>query len=117
MKLEFIYLPTPDIDRSLALYRDTLGFDELWREGDETVGLAVPGTEVALMLDAGGMPEWGPGPMFVVDDAAAFHARHDGAYELSVPPFEIPGGFFSGFRDPGGNPVYVMDQRSEAALG
>ena len=51
MKLEFMYLPTQDLDAALALYRDTLGFDELWREGELTVGLGT-GTEVALMIDA-----------------------------------------------------------------
>ena len=29
MKLEFMYLPTQDLDAALALYRDALGFDEL----------------------------------------------------------------------------------------
>lgn len=114
MKLEFFYMPTPDLDRSLALYRDTLGFEELWREGETTVAVAAPGSETALMLDAAPMEGWGAGPMFVCDDVAAFHASHDGGYELSLPPFEIPGGFMSGFKDPGGTPVYVMDQSREA---
>jgi len=117
MRLEFIYMPTPDLDAALALYRDTLGFDELWREGDTTVGLAAPGGNVALMVDAAAEPGMGPGPMFVTDDVTAFHARHDGAYELTLPPFEIPGGFMSGFRDPGGNCVYVLDQSTEGASG
>jgi predicted enzyme related to lactoylglutathione lyase len=65
------------------------------------------------MLDAGGDPSWGPGPIFVTEDVSAFHAKHDGAYEITVPPFEIPGGFMSGFRDPGGNDIYVMDQRAD----
>src|SRR5690349_16026549 len=99
MKLEFMYLPTQDLTASLALYRDTLGFDELWREGDSTVGLAVPGTDIALMIDAEAGPGWGPGPVFVVDDVAAFHARNDGGYALSVEPFEIPGGIMSALRD------------------
>ena len=116
MKLEFIYLPTQDLDATLALYRDTLGFDELWREGDTTVGLGT-GTEVALMVDAGAQPDWGPGPIFITDDVKAFHAKHDGAYELTVPPFEIPGGFISAFTDQAGNFVYVMDQSTEAVTG
>ena len=117
MKLEFMYLPTPALDAALTLYRDTLGFDELWREGDETVGLAVPGTDVALMIDAGSDPSWGPGPVFVTDDVQAFHAKHDGAYVLAIEPFEIPGGQMSGFKDPGGNFVYVMDQSTDGAVG
>jgi predicted enzyme related to lactoylglutathione lyase len=112
MKLEFMYLPTQDLDAALALYRDALGFDELWREGDETVGLAT-GTEVALMIDAAALPGSGPGPVFITDDVKAFHAAHDGAYELTFPPFEIPGGFISAFQDGAGNFIYVMDQSRE----
>ena len=52
MKLEFLFTPTSDLTASLALYRDGLGFTEVWREGDATVALALPGTEVQLMLDA-----------------------------------------------------------------
>jgi predicted enzyme related to lactoylglutathione lyase len=113
MKLEFMYLPTQDLDAALALYRDTLGFEELWREGELTVGLAT-GTDVALMVDAAADPGLGPGPIFITDDVKAFHAKHDGAYELTLPPFEIPGGFMSGFRDPTGNFIYVMDQSTES---
>jgi predicted enzyme related to lactoylglutathione lyase len=112
MKLEFMYLPTQDLDAALSLYRDTLGFDELWREGESTVGLAT-GTDVALMLDAASTPGLGPGPIFITDDVKEFHAKHDGAYELTLPPFEIPGGFMSGFKDPTGNFIYVMDQSRE----
>lgn len=113
MKLEFMYLPTQDLDAALALYRDTLGFDELWREGDTTVGLGT-GSDVALMIDADSLPGSGPGPIFITDDIKAFHAAHDGAYELTLPPFEIPGGFMSAFQDAAGNFVYVMDQSTES---
>jgi hypothetical protein len=85
----------------------------VWREGETTVGLAVPGTDVMFMVDAAALPGRGPGPIFVTDDVHAFHARHDGAYELTLPPFEIPGGFMSAFRDAGGNPVYVTDQSAD----
>ncbi len=112
MKLEFMYLPAQDLDAALALYRDALGFDELWREGDETVGLST-GTEVALMIDAAALPGWGPGPIFITDDVKAFHAAHDGAYDLRFPPFEIPGGYISAFQDGSGNFIYVMDQSRE----
>lgn len=108
-----MYLPVPDLAAALTLYRDTLGFDELWREGEDTVALGT-GADVALMLDAAALPGWGAGPIFTTDDVKAFHARHDGAYELTLPPFEIPGGFMSGFQDPGGNFVYVMDQSTDA---
>lgn len=110
MKLEFSYLPTRDLQASLALYRDVLGFDELWREGETTVGLAVPGSDVALMLDAAAQPDWGPGPIFIVERVADFVAQHEGRLDIAVEPFEIPGGEWCALRDPGGNLVYVMDQ-------
>ncbi|MDQ3054286.1 MAG: VOC family protein [Actinomycetota bacterium] len=115
MKLEFAYLPTRDLNASLKLYRDVLGFDELWREGEETVGLAVPGSDVALMLDAAGQPDWGPGPIFVVERLADFIAQHEGRLDIAVEPFEIPGGALFALRDPGGNLVYVMDQNTAEA--
>ena len=51
MKLEFLFVPTSDLEASLALYRDQLGWEEVWREGEATVTLAMPGVEVQLMLD------------------------------------------------------------------
>ena len=42
MKFEFLFVPTADLNASLAFYRDALGFSEVWREGDSTVALAVP---------------------------------------------------------------------------
>ena len=30
--------------------------------------------------------------------------------DVFMPPMDIPGGRMMGFRDPGGNHVYVMDQ-------
>ena len=66
VKLEFLLVPTTDLSASLALYRDGLGWQEAWREGDATVVLAMPGTEVQLMLDAND-PTAPVGPLFVVD--------------------------------------------------
>jgi catechol 2,3-dioxygenase-like lactoylglutathione lyase family enzyme len=109
MKLEFCYLPTNDLAASLRLYRDTLGFDELWREGDDTVGLAIPGTDAALMVDAAAVPDWGPGPMFGVERVTDFRAEHD-ELDVVTEPMEIPGGMLMALRDPGGNMLYVLDQ-------
>jgi catechol 2,3-dioxygenase-like lactoylglutathione lyase family enzyme len=43
MKLTFFYLPVADLKEALALYRDTLGWQEAWREGDTTTSLRLPG--------------------------------------------------------------------------
>jgi catechol 2,3-dioxygenase-like lactoylglutathione lyase family enzyme len=112
MKLEFLFAPTSDLDASLALYRDGLGFSEVWREGDATVALALPGTDVQLMLDAND-PSAPAGPLFVVDRVEAFHAARPEALTELVAPSEIPGGFLATYTDPGGMTVYVMDQSTD----
>ena len=112
MKLEFLFVPTSDLSASLAVYRDSLGFREMWREGDATVALALPGTEVQIMLDAND-PDAPVGPLFVVDSVEAFHAARPPALEVVEGPSEIPGGFLATYKDPGGATLYVMDQSTD----
>jgi catechol 2,3-dioxygenase-like lactoylglutathione lyase family enzyme len=114
MKLEFLFVPTSDLSGSLALYRDGLGFTEVWREGDATVALALPGTDVQLMLDAHD-PDAPLGPIFVVDSVKAFHADRAQSLTVVEEPSEIPGGFMVTYRDPGGATIYVMDQSTDSA--
>ncbi|MFC4013656.1 VOC family protein [Nonomuraea purpurea] len=112
MKLEFLFVPTSDLKASLALYRDSLGFTEMWREGDATVALALPDTGVQLMLDAHD-PGAPTGPLFVVDSLKAFHAARPETLAVLEAPSEIPGGFLAAYQDPGGATIYVMDQSTE----
>jgi catechol 2,3-dioxygenase-like lactoylglutathione lyase family enzyme len=112
MKLEFLYAPTSDLKASLALYRDGLGCTEIWREGDSTVALALPGTDVQLMLDAND-PDAPVGPLFVVDSVQAFHGARPEALAVVAEPTEIPGGFLATYKDPAGATLYVMDQSTE----
>ncbi len=112
MKLEFLFIPTSDLKASLALYRDSLGFTEVWREGDATVALALPGTEVQLMLDVHD-PDAAVGPLFVVDSVEAFHSARPETLAGVDEPSEIPGGFLATYQDPGGATIYVMDQSTD----
>jgi catechol 2,3-dioxygenase-like lactoylglutathione lyase family enzyme len=114
MKLEFLFVPTSDLKASLALYRDGLGFPEVWREGETTVALALPGTDVQLMLDAND-PDAPLGPLFVVDSVEAFHATRPETLAVIEEPSDIPGGFLAAYQDPGGATVYVMDQSTDSA--
>jgi catechol 2,3-dioxygenase-like lactoylglutathione lyase family enzyme len=114
MKLEFLFVPTSNLHASLALYRDGLGFTEVWREGDATVALALPGTDVQLMLDAND-PDAPLGPLFVVDSVKAFHAARAESLTVVEQPSEIPGGFMATYQDPGGATIYVMDQSTDSA--
>jgi len=118
MKLEFLYTPTTDLQESLALYRDGLGFQEAWREGESTVSLQVPGTDVQLMLDlieGRQGPDTRPGPIFIVDSVARFTAERPAGLRACGDPTEIPGGFMATYEDPAGNAVHVMDQSTEGA--
>lgn len=114
MKLEFLFVPTSDLAASLGLYRDALGFTEVWREGELTVALAVPGSDVQLMIDAhdASAP---PGPVFVVDRLDAFHEARPAGLTVVEEPMEIPGGFQATYADPGGAVLYVIDQSTDAA--
>jgi predicted enzyme related to lactoylglutathione lyase len=114
MKLEFLFVPTSDLSASLAVYRDGFGFTESWREGESTVALALPGTDVQLMLDAND-PDAPLGPLFVVDSVEAFHAAQAASLTVLAEPSEIPGGFLATYQDPGGATIYVMDQSTDNA--
>ncbi len=113
MKLEFLLVPTSDLKASLALYRDSLGFTELWREGDATVALSLPGSGVNLMLDAND-PSAPVGPVFVVDSVADFHTTRAESLTVIAEPAEIPGGFMATYQEPGGAILYVLDQSTDS---
>ncbi len=114
MKLEFLYMPTRDLSAALALYRDGLGWQEAWREGESTVSLILPGTDVQLMLDASD-PDAAFGPIFVVDDVRDFHTDRPSALQVSAEPEAIPGGSMATYADQSGNRIYVLDQSEDAA--
>ena len=114
MKLEFLLVPTSDLSASLALYRDGLGFTEMWREGDTTAALSLPGSDVQLMLDAND-PNAPVGPIFVVDSVEAFHAARAESLTVVEEPSKIPGGFLATYQEPGGATIYVMDQSTDSA--
>lgn len=44
MQLTFMYQSVDDLPAALAFYRDALGFQEAWREGDSTVAFELPGS-------------------------------------------------------------------------
>ena len=116
MKLEFLLVPTADLSASLALYRDGLGWQEAWREGDSTVVLTMPGTEVQLMLDAND-PSAPVGPIFIVDSVREFHDGRPSGLKADAEPDAIPGGYLAAYTDPAGSTLYVMDQSEDAAVG
>lgn len=114
MKLELFYVPTTDLGASLACYRDGLGFTEVWREGDSTAALTLPGGDSQIMLDASD-PGAPAGPMLSVDSVRAFHADRSDQLTVLQEPAEIPGGFLAVYQDGGGTTIYVIDQSTDAS--
>lgn len=86
----------------------------MWREGDTTVALSLPGTDVQLMLDSSD-PDAPLGPLFVVDSVKDFHATRSETLAVIDEISEIPGGFMATYQDPGGATIYVMDQSTDSA--
>jgi len=112
MELTFMSTPVSDLTDAVTFYRDTLGLEEAWREGESTVSLALPGTEVQLMLDATD-PDGAFGPIFVVDSVRDFHKGRPSELRVSMEPEAIPGGFLATYEDQSGNAIYVMDQSED----
>ena len=106
MKLTFILAPVPDLGPALTFYRDTLGYEEAWREGTDTVAFWLPGRVAQVMVVKDGAPA---GPMFLVDSVSQWFADHP-EVKPHIDPVAIPGGSVAGFRDPAGNISYVFDQ-------
>lgn len=114
MKLTYLYQPVKDLPAAVAFYRDTLGLDESWREGETTAAFRLPGTEIELMLDVppDDGPQWKPGGFFQVDSVDRFLADHPGLTP-AADPIDIPGGRSASFLDPSGNVLHLLDQSAE----
>jgi predicted enzyme related to lactoylglutathione lyase len=106
MKLTFIYAPAEDLSTTVAFYRNTLGWSEAWREGDDTVVFHIPGSESQVMVSTTRQPV---GPMLFVDRVDEFLDRTEGL-RVTIEPYQIPDGTVVGFEDPSGNTIYVFDQ-------
>jgi catechol 2,3-dioxygenase-like lactoylglutathione lyase family enzyme len=106
MQLTFMLAPVPDLAAALPFYRDTLGLDEAWREGEGTVAFYLPDRKAQIMVVVDGDPA---GPMYKVDSVPGFFADRP-EIKVVMPPRPIPGGSVAGFHDPAGNISYVFDQ-------
>jgi predicted enzyme related to lactoylglutathione lyase len=106
MKLLFLYHPVTDLQKALAFYRDELGWDEAWREGDTTIAMQVPGSELQVMLDVADSsaegPALGSSGFYEVDDVDAFLTAHSGITPVEGPT-DLPPIRYASFRDPAGN--------------
>ena len=112
MKLVFLFHPVKDLKAALAYYRDTLGYDEAWREGEHTVALRLPGTDVQLMIEDDEL-DMGAGGVFLVDSVDAFYEEHKDRLEFVKEPVDIPPGRYAIFRDSSDNYLRILDFSNE----
>jgi catechol 2,3-dioxygenase-like lactoylglutathione lyase family enzyme len=123
--LEVVVLPVSDIDRSIAFYRDQVGFNldhDTRNEHMHVVQLTPPGSGCSIVvgdlpsqneMEAGSMK----GLQLVVSDAAT--ARQElldrGVEASEITVFdERDGGTFFGFSDPDGNTWAVQQLKVRA---
>ena len=123
--LEVVILPVADIDRSVAFYRDQIGFHldhDTTTELMHVVQLTPPGSGCSIVIgDLPSQREMAPGSMrglqLVVPDARA--ARQElldrGVEASEITVFdERDGGTFFGFADPDGNTWAVQELKVRA---
>jgi predicted enzyme related to lactoylglutathione lyase len=123
--LEVVLLPVADIDRSVAFYRDKVGFTldhDTTNEHMHVVQLTPRGSGCSIVIgDLPAQREMAPGSMrglqLVVSDAEA--ARRElldrGVQVSEIQKFdERDGGTFFGFADPDGNTWSVQELKVRA---
>ncbi len=118
-------LPVSDIDRSVAFYRDQVGFHldhDTTNEHMHVVQLTPPGSGCSIVIgDLPAQNQMEPGSMkalqLVVSDAAAARSEllSRGVDVSEIKVFdERDGGTFFGFSDPDGNTWAVQEIRARA---
>ncbi|GCE38984.1 possible lyase, glyoxalase family protein [Rhodococcus wratislaviensis] len=123
--LEVVVLPVGDIDRSVAFYRDKLGFHldhDTTNEHMHVVQLTPTGSGCSIVIgDLPSHTEMAPGSMrglqlVVADATAARQELLDRGVEVSdITVFdERDGGTFFGFADPDGNTWAVQQIKARA---
>jgi catechol 2,3-dioxygenase-like lactoylglutathione lyase family enzyme len=123
--LEVVVLPVSDIDRSLAFYRDQVGFHldhDTQNEHMHVAQLTPPGSGCSIVFgDLPAHTEMEPGSMknlqLVVSDAAAARQELlDRGVEVSQVTVitDADGGTFFGFQDPDGNRWAVQEIKARA---
>jgi len=105
--VDAVTVPVPDLDAGLRFYRDALGHDLKWRNGDiGQAGLALPDGESELVLAVGHRyePNW---LVRDVEEAVARIVEHGGS--MVAEPFDIPVGRVAVVADPFGNTLVLVD--------
>lgn len=110
-KLHALYLPVSELNSALQFYRDQIGLEEIWREGDLAIAFQLPETDVQLII--GQVTEQSPvvaGPVFIIPSVDTLYATEQSTFEFAGMPVDIPSGRLSAVKDPCGNRLYFIDE-------
>ena len=105
-KVDCLSLPVPDLEAGLALYRDQLGQELIWRS-DDAAGLRLPDGESELVIHTDGRP---PETDLTVESVPVAVERFvEAGGRVIREPFDIAIGLSAVVRDPWGNTLVLLD--------
>ncbi|MBN3555526.1 VOC family protein [Fictibacillus nanhaiensis] len=113
MKLVFHSQPVKDMKSAVAFYRDILGMEEAWREGNHTVSFKANTDTQILLEDDKIEREFGPGSVFLVDNVDAYFTSNQSTLNFVKEPCDIPPGRYAIFTDDSGNPIRIIDMSKQ----
>ncbi|RNA66882.1 VOC family protein [Alteribacter keqinensis] len=108
MKLIFMYHPVKNVRESLEFYQEKLGFEEAWREGEGTIALRIPESEVQLLIEEEER-DLSPGGVYLVDSVDGFFNDKRDTFTFIKEPVDIPPGRYAIYEDNSGNPLRIID--------
>jgi catechol 2,3-dioxygenase-like lactoylglutathione lyase family enzyme len=109
MKLIFHSQPVKEMKKAVSFYRDVLGMEEAWREGDHTVAFKTNSDTQILLEDDVEEHSYGPGSVFLVDSVDEFYQENNTSLNFVKEPSDIPPGRYAIFSDDSGNPIRIID--------
>ncbi len=112
MKLVFLYHSVKNVKDSLLFYREELGFEEAWREGDHTIALRLPNTDIRLLIEDDEQ-DLSAGGIFLVDSVDDFYHEKKNVLKFVKEPVDIPPGRYAIYQDHDENPIRIIDFTNE----
>ena len=112
MKLVFLSHPVKNVKESLHFYREVLGFEEAWREGEHTIALNLPNSDVRLMIEDDEQ-DLSAGGVFLVDNVDAFYEAKKNVLTFVKTPFDVQPGRYAIYQDHDGNYMRIIDFTNE----
>jgi predicted enzyme related to lactoylglutathione lyase len=109
MKLVFHSQPVKEMKKAVFFYRDVLGMEEAWREGDHTVAFKTNSDTQILLEDDVEEHSYGPGSVFLVDSVDEYYQENNASLNFVKEPSDIPPGRYAIFSDDSGNPIRLID--------